>query len=354
MFVEIISWKTCIIILFIILLLILLRKYLNGPMCNIKMNLHGKTILVTGSSSGIGLEIATNLAQDGATVIFATRNRDKTQKVVTQKFSDNNMAIYLKNCVYYELDLSSYDSISNFANIVKLHFPNKIDILINNGGALEGKFRRTQEGIEKTVGVNYIGHLILTILFLNYMNVNSRIINVVSWGYAFAKVNFDQMERDLNFNQLENNYSCFNQYAISKLGLVTFSEYLVDYIDRHSLQIKCVMIHPGCVHTDAQSKIDIWYIQLLYKIFYPIVMYLFKDPLHGAQTAIHCAKINYEELVNGGYYQDLKLTTLTSYAKDKDTIRRNISYTIKLISDRIPQISCMVNDFFSGYEELYN
>ena len=119
---------------FLILLIIfivlgfIIKKWANGPLNPIKKDLTGKLIIVTGSSDGIGLETAKDLLRSNARVIFACRNKNKTQEIIN-KFPEN----YKKNAIFIQLDLASFKSIENFVKEIKSKYP-KIDILINNAG----------------------------------------------------------------------------------------------------------------------------------------------------------------------------------------------------------------------------
>ena len=107
----------------------------------IKKDLTGKLIIVTGSSDGIGLETAKELLNSNAKVIFACRNKNKTESII------NNFPERIKkNAIFIPLNLDSFKSIKNFADEIKSKFP-KIDILINNAGMSSlGKIYKTEDG----------------------------------------------------------------------------------------------------------------------------------------------------------------------------------------------------------------
>ena len=157
---------TSFLLLFIIVMIILyfIKKYANGPLNPIKKDLTGKLIIVTGSSDGIGLETAKNLLKSNAKVIFACRNKIKTEAILN-KFPDN----LKKNAIFVQLDLESFKSIENFVNEIKLKYP-KIDILINNAGMAVGKMKKTEDGYINTYQVNYLGNALLTLLLLDHFN----------------------------------------------------------------------------------------------------------------------------------------------------------------------------------------
>ena len=118
--------------LFLVLLIVIvilryfIKRRVNGPLSPIKKDLTGKLIIVTGSSDGIGLETAKDLLRSNAKVIFACRNKNKTERIINE-FPEN----LKQNSSFVQLDLESFKSIENFAKEIKLNYP-KIDILINN------------------------------------------------------------------------------------------------------------------------------------------------------------------------------------------------------------------------------
>ena len=116
------------ILIIIIIIGFLIKRWSNGPLNPIKKDLTGKIIIITGSSDGIGLEAAKDLLRSNAKVIFACRNKNKTEGII------NTLPENLrKNAIFEQLDLSSFKSIENFVKEVKAKY-DKIDILINNAG----------------------------------------------------------------------------------------------------------------------------------------------------------------------------------------------------------------------------
>ena len=169
---------------FLILLSILiifgyfLKKWANGPMNPIKKDLTGKLIIVTGSSDGIGLETAKDLLNSNAKVIFACRNKAKTEKVINS-LPEN----IRKNAIFEQLDLESFKSIENFIKTIKSKYQ-KIDILINNAGMASGYESKTEDGFMNVFQVNYLGNVLLTLLLLDHFNEKeSKIVDVSSMGY---------------------------------------------------------------------------------------------------------------------------------------------------------------------------
>ena len=150
-----------VLLIFVVILVYFIKRRVNGPLSPIKKDLTGKLIIVTGSSDGIGLETAKDLLSSNARVIFACRNKNKTQEIIN-KFPEN----YKKNAIFIQLDLASFKSIENFAKEIKLNYP-KIDILINNAEMGARFIDKTEDGYINTYQVNYLGNILLTLLLEN-------------------------------------------------------------------------------------------------------------------------------------------------------------------------------------------
>ena len=128
--------------LIIIILLYFLRKRLKGGVCENKHDMTNKTIIITGSSSGIGKESALDLLNHNAKVIFACRSEERTMKII------NNLPENLrKNAFFMKLDVSDLTSIYNFVQEIKKKYK-KIDILMNNAGCMPIKFIWKEDGYD--------------------------------------------------------------------------------------------------------------------------------------------------------------------------------------------------------------
>ena len=175
-----------------------------------KVDLHGKTALVTGSTDGVGKLVATELAAAGAHVIVHGRNAERGKKVV------NEITRRRGTAVFEGADFSSLDEVRRLAQAVKVH-AKRLHILINNAGigtAHGGSSRRlTDEGIELHFAVNYLSGFLLTRLLLPTLidSAPARIIFVSSVGQT--PIDFDDV-------MLARNYSGMRAYCQSKLAQV--------------------------------------------------------------------------------------------------------------------------------------
>jgi len=136
-----------------------------------------KIVMITGANRGIGRETTRALAKKGAIIIMACRHLEKAEPVgeLIQRESKN------PNVQVMQLDLASLDSIRNFTREFKARYQ-KLDVLINNAGVFCMKREETEEGFEKTMGVNHLGHFLLTHELLPILEntPEARIINLSS------------------------------------------------------------------------------------------------------------------------------------------------------------------------------
>lgn len=131
------------------------------------------------------------------------------------------------------LNLSSLASVNSFVNEIKRQYTG-IDVLINNAGIINSKYKESEDNIEETLQVNTISHMYLTQELLELLNNNNgKVINVSSLGHKYFKLtNEKYAEMNSPDFKYSKNYNSFNQYNISKLGNVYFTQYLQIYIKK--------------------------------------------------------------------------------------------------------------------------
>lgn len=238
----------------------------------------GKTVLITGSTDGIGMKTALGLARLGANVLIHGRNREKGKAVLKEisKVSGNS------DLELFIADLSSQKQVRTLtADVQKNH--ERLDVLINNAGVFERERRLTEDGIEITFAVNYLAPFLLTNLLLDLLKKNapSRIINVASIAHRSAAPDWNNL-------QGERYYDGFDSYAMSKLCIVLFTYALSRRLECSKITANC--LHPGVIKT-----------KLLREGFgdYPG-----DTPEKGARTSIYLASSPEMEGMGGKYFEN--------------------------------------------------
>ena len=302
-------------------LLFLGRKYFIGGACKQTANLKGKVVIVTGANTGIGKETARVLAKFGATVILACRDEIRTKPIVQEIIKTTGN----QNVEYIRLDLADLNSISNFAETFKKKYE-KLHILINNAGVMMiPKKQTTMQGFEMQFGVNHIGHFFLTSLLMDYLKKSapSRIINLSSLANKHGHINFDDLLS-------EKRYNLFEAYSQSKLANVLFSRELNKRLE--GTNVKAVSVHPGAVRTELDRYVtEGWFVKIVFTLFTPLIYYMYKNPLQGAQTSIYCAICDDSKLQGGEYYADCEVTKCNPEGKDDQIAKRLWEKTEDLI-----------------------
>ncbi|MFX1298057.1 MAG: SDR family NAD(P)-dependent oxidoreductase [Promethearchaeota archaeon] len=195
-----------------------------------------KSILITGSTDGIGYQAALELVKSGYHVIVHGRNREKAEakmQRIEEITNKNNLS-----SVY--ADLSSFNEIKEMVNDINDRF-DRLDVLINNAGVYKSKRQLTQEGLEETFAINYLAPFLLTNLLIDLLKKadSSRIVNVVS------RVQSNHL--DFNDLQFEKGYTGVKAYARSKTALILFTYLLTDKLHNTDITVNC--LHPGVINT---------------------------------------------------------------------------------------------------------
>lgn len=181
--------------------------------CETDAHLEGKVAIVTGATSGTGLEIAKNLAKRGAKVIIASRNPAKLENARDTIIK----AARHDNIVARTMDFESLASVRNFVRETLITEP-RLDILINNIGAIGLEDRLTEDGLQTMMQVNYFGSFLLTFLLLPFMKTSapSRVVNVSSLALILGFIDFEHMN-DVG------RYTNFQYYCNAKLADILFT-----------------------------------------------------------------------------------------------------------------------------------
>jgi len=294
-------------------------EYFRGGQCTSKVSMKGKTCLITGCNTGIGKETARDLSQRGAKVIMACRNLDLAEKAAEDIRNTSEGEI-----VIMKLDLADLASIKAFAKEFN-ETEARLDVLINNAGIMPTPQKtHTADGFESTIGVNHLGHFLLTNLLLDKLKGSkpARIVNVSSRAHIRGQMDIT----DLNFATKP--WQPRKSYEQSKLSNVLFTKQLAKILDKNEV---CVYsLHPGVVRTDIfrdiEAKIGIFK-YLMWGILWPFT----KSPEQGAQTTIHCAVAEELEGETGLYYSDCAPKTPAPQAQDDEMAEKLWNLSLKLV-----------------------
>lgn len=194
-----------------------------------------KTILVTGSSDGIGLETALELASRGHAVVLHGRNEEKVRRArdVIQSAAPDAVLHTV------HADLADPDAVALMAQGLAARLP-KLDVLINNAGVYMTGRRVSKAGFEMTLAVNYIAHFLLTVLLLPLLKKSSepRVVTVSSIAHTRGSIDFDNLNGERHFD-------AYHAYANSKLADALFANELA----RREPWLASNSLHPGVIDT---------------------------------------------------------------------------------------------------------
>jgi len=294
------------------------------------LDLRGRTVLITGGSSGLGKETARALAARGASVVLTARDVPKGRKVADEiRASTGNAAVEVA-----ELELGSLAAIRAAADRILGGHP-RFDLLINNAGVMACPFAKTSDGFELQFGSNHLGHFLFTLLMLPALRRGDavRIVNLSSRGHHIAPVDFD----DLQFERRA--YDKWQSYGQAKTANVLFSVGLERRLGGSG--IHAFAVHPGAIMTELGRHLqaeDIAYLQTRSRGMQ------FKSVEQGAATS--CFAATAPELAGRGglYLEDCHVAAVDdspeapegvkSYALDPENAERLWSVSERLVGQR--------------------
>jgi retinol dehydrogenase 12 len=265
--------------------------------------MRGKTVFITGATSGIGEVAAVRLAEKGARIVFTARDQsraDATFKKLQQANDAADHAVHLA-------DLSLLAEMKRVGEAAAAE-PG-IDILINNAGALFNSRVETADGLEKTFALNHLSYFVITNLLLPRLKPGARIISTASGAHRRAHLNF----KDL---QTRRGYSGFSVYAKSKLCNVLFTRELARRTQGSGVTANC--LHPGFVATrfgDQSGGIT----SVFVKLAKPVGAISSEE---GAKTILYLALSPEVADVSGEYFYECKVDMPSAEARnDQDAVK---------------------------------
>jgi NAD(P)-dependent dehydrogenase (short-subunit alcohol dehydrogenase family) len=275
---------------------------------------HGRTVVLTGANSGIGLCTARELARAGAHVVMACRNTEKGETVADQlrrEIPEASLEVVL-------LDLASLRSVREFA---AGYDRDQLDLLINNAGVMVPPRTTTEDGFELQIGTNHLGHFALTGLLLGRLMATpqARVVTVSSTAHKIGKIDFEDLQR-------QRSYRRWPAYGQSKLANLLFALELDRRLRAAGSELVSVAAHPGYAATNLQFAATPSRLERIGSVVLNRVVA--QDALHGALPTLYAATA---DLPGGSFvgpdgFQEMRgnptLVAPTRAAQDPDTARR--------------------------------
>ncbi|MCA0976951.1 SDR family NAD(P)-dependent oxidoreductase [Qipengyuania flava] len=245
--------------------------------------LSGKTAIVTGANTGIGLEIARALSRKGARVVLACRDADKANAAIDEISSGPERA----DLAYLHLDLANIASVRDAAEEARKE--ERIDLLINNAGVMFPPLSHGSTGAELQFAVNHLGHFAFTGLLLDKLaeNGGARVVSQSSIAHRDRALDFDNLDASQG-------YSRSKFYGQSKLANLLFAFELDRRLRAAGSPVKSVAAHPGVAQTNLTRHMGV-----AGKIFGPAVGLFLNSSEEGALPALQAAT---DAGVQGGEY----------------------------------------------------
>ncbi|XP_065342998.1 retinol dehydrogenase 13-like [Cloeon dipterum] len=271
---------------------IFMKEYMGGRKFEGKEQAEGKVVIITGANTGIGKETARELAKRGAKVYMACRDIDKCEEAREEiVIESKNKYVYCRKC-----DLSSQESIRTFVKRFK-NEQDRLDILINNAGVMRCPQSFTKEGLELQLGVNHMGHFLLTCQLLDLLKKSqpSRVITVSSIAHTRGTIN----KGDLNSKA---KYDPADAYSQSKLANVLFSKELAERLKGTGVTSNC--LHPGVVDTKLFRHMGFFKSKTASLFVRPLMWPFVKTARQGAQTTLFAALDESLTQVSGKYFKE--------------------------------------------------
>jgi NAD(P)-dependent dehydrogenase (short-subunit alcohol dehydrogenase family) len=273
----------------------------------------GRTAVVTGASSGIGLHTALGLARTGMRVVMAGRDRARTEaarRFVTERSDSDSVFIAVA-------DFSSLAEVRRLADEI-LAADSRLDVLVNNAGLMSPKYRLSFDGFELTFAVNHLAPFLLTNLLLERIKASSpaRIVTVASEAHRGHRLNLTQLARPHDWGTLR-------AYGRSKLCNILFTRELAARLDGSGVFATC--LHPGFVATGIGQRGGLT--ELVWRLMKPFM----KSAEKGAETSLFLATVPDPTPFNGGYVIGKSLARPDASAHDRSLARRLWEESARLV-----------------------
>ncbi len=257
------------------------------------ISLAGKLAVVTGASSGLGVETARVLSAAGASVLLIARNQEQLQAVATDLRKQQPAAELHTQC----MDLADLDSVREAVSQILKRHP-QIHLLINNAGVMACPLARTAQGFEMQFGTNHMGHFLFTCLLAPALlaAAPARVVNLSSGGHRFANFNFDDPA------YYDRDYDKWQAYGESKTANILFTVALDKRLRDRG--VRALAVHPGVIMTKLSRHMQQADYEALMSRTPPGEELVFKSVEQGAATTVWAATSAELEGRGGIYLED--------------------------------------------------
>ena len=274
-------------------------------------SLEDRTCLVTGATSGIGLETALGLAREGARVLIVGRDpvRGEAARAEIERRSGNPRVELLL------ADLASLREIRKLAEEVRTRCP-ALHVLVNNAGIVNLRRQESVDGLEATFAVNHLAYFALTQLLLDLLRASApaRIVNVASDAHRFGRIDWDDLQSVRRYRGLPL-VAAMRVYGTSKLENILFTRELARRLSGSGVTANC--LHPGAVSTRLGTNNGAVGNRVT-SLLRPFML----TPAEGARTSIHLASSPEVGEISGSYFAKRREAPCSRAAQDDDAARR--------------------------------
>ena len=269
------------------------------------VDMTGRTVVVTGASSGIGAAAARRLQDMGADVVPVGRSPEKTRRVADE------LGVAPEVCDFAELD-----QVRGLAERLVRRCP-RIDVLANNAGGLVGRRTMTRDGNESMLQANHLAHFLLTVLLAERLvaSAPSRVVTTSSIGHQLGRVDVDDLDAP-KAPWLPVRLWAWRHYGTTKRENVLFTRELQRRLGDRGVTATC--FHPGAVASDFGG--DDRLATLMYRT--PLSRVAAIPPEQGADTLVWLAAAPLQDITPGAYYSDREVARTAAQARDDRVARR--------------------------------
>lgn len=263
--------------------------------------MQGKTVVVTGATSGIGQVAAETLARQGARIVFTARDVGKAETMMQRLARANPQAGH----AFVLADLTTLAAMKAAGAALAARAP-RIDVLVNNAGAIFDHREVTVDGLEKTFAVNHMAYFVVTELVRPNLGPRARIVSTASDAHKYGRLDFGDL-------QSERRYTSVDAYGRSKLCNILWTCALSRRLADTGVTVNC--FHPGGVNTGFADNTR-GLLRTLMGLAKPFML----SPEKGADTLVWLATAREIEGRTGGYWVKRKLTQPSAAARDPNAV----------------------------------